>query len=188
METRKKVELAIAAVVIVAFVALLAWYLSRGSEPVIVDDGASQEQLDEPADRAAGADEVEPEDIPTNTAVSASTIGRTFVERFGSYSSESDYANVEDILSLATPSFQKTLNDIMEKARKNAGDAYYGISTLVITTKTVKESDTAVTLRMTTQREEAIDDPANATVRYQDIVVDLTKSGEDWLIAGFTWQ
>jgi hypothetical protein len=39
-----------------------------------------------------------------------------------------------------------------------------------------------------TQREEAFDSPENTSVRYQNITVQLEKVGNDWLVAGFTWE
>ena len=186
METRHKVELGIAILVLVGFVVLLALFMRDDAAPDVVtpDSGA----LEDTGERVPHPDGVDPADIPPPGVVSAMTIGRTFVERFGSYSSESDFANVDDILSLATGGFRVELEDIVANARKNDDAAYYGISTIVLSTTTVTEADVAVTLRMLTQREEAIDDPANATVRYQDILVDLVKIGDNWLVDGFTWQ
>lgn len=189
METRHKIELGVAILVILGFIALLVFLLRKEPDAVVVVDDGGQEQLDDAGDRPSKpVTKVDPEDIPTTTQVSATTIARTFVERFGSYSSETDFANVEDLLTLATDDFREELEDIVRKARKNSGSAYYGISTIVISTKVVTQSDVATTLRIVTQREEAIDDPANATVRYQEIVVDLVKDGDSWLIDGFTWQ
>lgn len=188
METRKQVEIIAAIIILVVFIAALVLFFKKSANYQTVVDDDAPGALDISNDRGTGVSKVDPEDIPKVTTVSASTIARTFVERFGSYSSESNFVNVEDILSLATDDFQDDLNDIIERARRNADDAYYGISTVIITTKVVNESASAVTLRLTTQREEAIDDPANASVRYQDIVVHLVKVGDDWLIDGFTWD
>ncbi|MCR4312235.1 MAG: hypothetical protein NUV56_03045 [Candidatus Uhrbacteria bacterium] len=188
METRKKIEIIAAAIVLVVFIVALVLFLRKPAEEIAVGEDEADIQLETSPDRAARADEVEPADIPKDSTVSANTIARTFVERFGSFSSESDYANIEDISSLATDAFQVELNDIIEQARRNADGAYYGISSIVITTKVVNETDTTMTLQMTAQREEAIDDPSNVNIRYQDIIVDLVKEGDDWLIDGFTWQ
>ena len=188
METRKKIEIIVAIIVLIVFIVALVMFVSKTTpdQQIVVDDASGQ--LDTSGDRGSQVSEVDPADIPSVSAVSASTIARTFVERFGSYSSEVDFMNVEDVLSLATEDFEDELTGIIERARRNADDAYYGISTVVITTKVVKQTDSTATLRMTTQREEAIDDPANTTVRYQDIVIELVKDGDDWLIDGFTWQ
>ncbi len=188
METRKKIELIIAVVVIVIFIVMLAVFLRQPVQDEVAIQDDTTDQLNEVPSRAARATEIETSDIPKTSTVSATTIARTFVERFGSYSSESNFANVEDIKSLATEDFQTDLEEIIDKARKQADGAYYGISTIVITTKSVDETDTAMTLRMTTQREEAIDDPSKPIVRYQEIVVDLVKVGDNWLVDGFTWE
>ena len=54
--------------------------------------------------------------------------------------------------------------------------------------KTVTSTDTTITLSMTTQREETIDQPGNTTIKYQSITVSLVKSGTTWLVDGYTWK
>ncbi len=134
--------------------------------------------------------EVNPADIPAPGVVSASTVARIFVERFGSYSSETDFANVDDVMKLATPTYQDELETLVAGYRRQFDEdaGYTGISTQVITIKTVSESDTEATFLVTTQREEAVGNPGNSTLRYQDAEVTVVKSGDDWLINALTWK
>lgn len=116
-----------------------------------------------------------------------STVSRIFVERFGSYSTDVDYANVTDVLPLVTDQLRDDLQEIAEEARKTADDGYYGVSTNVIKITTDAQTDTTMTLTVKTQREEAFGSPGNMSVRYQDIRVEFVKIGDDWFVDSFEW-
>ncbi|MDP2631143.1 MAG: hypothetical protein Q8P30_00030 [Candidatus Uhrbacteria bacterium] len=115
-------------------------------------------------------------------------IARSFVERLGSYSTESGYNNVTDIIPIATEKMQNELRLIAVEAQSAQEKSYYGVSTRVITIEVVEEGEDSVTLAMTTQREESIDSPANRLVRYQDIQLELIKTDEAWYVDSFEWD
>jgi hypothetical protein len=178
----RRTEMLIAGGVLVALaILLLALFFRKDEEasteietPVVRDDESVVPHVD-------------PEDIPAQHEVSAATVGRIFVERFGSFSSESDYENIDDVMTLATTSLQSRLEDLAETARGERNDEYYGVSTRIITVKTEVATETSARFLITTQREEAIADPGNTSVRYQDIRVELLKEGDSWLVDAFTW-
>ncbi len=182
MLSRRKIEV-IAAVVILILLLVLLFFILRKPKAEI-------DQNPEPEEIVNAMPEVDPQDIPEPGVVMASTVTRIFVERFGSYSSESDFANVDDVMKLATLTYQDELESLVAGYRRqfdeNAG--YTGISTIVIGIKMLTESDVAATFLVTTQREEAVGNPGNATLRYQDAEVSLVKSGDDWLINDLAWK
>lgn len=182
----RRTEIIIAVVVLILLGLVLGWILFRGKNTPEKTGGGRDIPVSE---NGTDVPSVPEEMIPQVATVSASTIVKTFVERFGSYSSESDFANVDDVISLATPTFKNELTRLAANARKSASkdDAYYGISTIVLSTSMKDETETSATMVALTQREEAVGSPGNTTVRYQSITVDLVKDGDDWLIDGFTW-
>lgn len=181
MLSRRKIEVIVAIVILIILVLLLIFFLRKPKEEVIQTPEPEQVTQELPA--------VRPEDIPTPGVVSASTVARIFIERFGSYSSESDFANVEDVMALATPTYQEELEATVDGYRRQADEnaGYTGVSTVVISVKTTSESEAATTFLITTQREEAVGTPGNTTLRYQDAEVSLVKSGDDWLINDLVW-
>lgn len=130
---------------------------------------------------------VETAEIPAQQTVSANTVARNFVERFGSFSSDTNYINIDDVMSLATDALQGRLQDLADEARENTSESYYGISTKAIIFTVEVETDTTMTMRVTTQRQESIDSPANTSVRNQDIRLDMVFDGDTWLVDAFTW-
>ncbi len=115
-------------------------------------------------------------------------VARAFVERFGSFSNQSGYGNIDDVLALSTEQLKPELRRIAEDARAEEDEAFYGVSTQVVGVATETAEGGRVTLRVGTQRVESIDSPANSSVKRQDILVDLVETERGWLVDGFTWQ
>lgn len=191
MERKTKIEVTLAILLIFLCIALVVWFRMPADDVQPVPSTATPSISTSP-DRATPSDPVTGTDAPAAPIIketSATTVARTFVERLGSYSSEADAANIEDILPMATVSFQNELNALVRETRRSTSDAYYGVSTVVITSpKTVSSTATQTVLSMTTQREETLDTPGNTTISYQSITITLVKSGTTWLVDGYSWS
>ena len=179
---QRKTEVAIAILILLVLITVLL-FLFRRSESVTTNTVPDTETETVTDDAVATT---EPETVAPVHAT-PTTVGRIFVERFGSYSTEVDYANVDDVIPLATKSLQERLQELAEEARETDSGAYYGVSTNVIKITTDEQTETAMTLTVKTQREEAFDSPANTSVRYQDIRLEFVKVGEDWFVDSFEW-
>ena len=192
MERKTNIEIGLAILMILLFLGFLIWWKWPAAQIQVTTPTSSgiTTSKDKPtSSTGSGTTTNATPATPVVKKTSPVTVARTFVERLGSYSSEAEAANIEDILPMATSSFQKTLESLVREARTSSDGSYYGISTLVITApKTVSSSDVQVVLSMTTQREETIDTPGNTTVKYQSITVTLVKSGTTWLVDGYTWK
>jgi hypothetical protein len=182
MLSRKKLEVIAAVAILILLLVLIFLFLRKPKTEVVVEEV--------PVEQIQVMPDIDPADIPAPGAVSAGTVTRIFVERFGSYSSESDFANVDDIMSLATPSYQTELDSLVAGYRRQFDEdaGYTGISTIVIGMKSLSESDTATTFLVTTQREESVGTPGDTTLRYQDVEVSLVKSGDEWLVNDLIWK
>jgi hypothetical protein len=181
----RKTEIILAVSVLVLLLLVLGFFLFQATQKDVPDGGDKTPAI---VDNTK-VPEVPASSIPKNTTVGAATVSKMFVERLGSYSSESGYTNIDDILSLATTGFQSSLKQIAADARRKSSpdDAYYGISTKVISQGVKEETETSAIMNLKTQRSESIGSPANTTVRYQDITVNLSRVGADWKVSGFTW-
>ena len=191
MERKTKIEIALAILLILVFLGFIVWW-KWPAATTTNDQRPTTESHITGSNSTSSTSTTTTTDTTTAPVVketSPTTVARTFIERLGSYSSEADAANIEDILPMATSSFQKQLQTLAKEARASSGGSYYGVSTLVITApKTVSSSVTQTVLSMTTQREETIDAPGNTTVKYQDITITLVKSGTTWLVDGYSWK
>ncbi len=179
--TRKKLEVLGAVLTILVLVLLLIWIFAWQPQPDV------EPQLDQTPDVIDQVDIVL-EEVSGPPIILPNTAARSFVERFGSFSTESDYANVEDVMVLATADLRDRLQVMAEDARREAGGAFYGVSTRVITMNVLDENETSASLAITTQREETFETPANTTVKYQDIQLEMVRVGDEWLISSFLWK
>lgn len=181
MENRHKIEVGVAILVILCLFVLL-YFLTRQKTPEpTIDDSVPI------ADDRPDVPPVDAEDIPAENVVSARTVVANFVERFGSYSTDADYANVEDVMSLATTDLQRRLQALAEEARQTVAESFYGVSTHALIFSMESEAELAMTWKVTTQREESIGSRENTSVRNQDIRVELVKQDGDWLVDDFAW-
>ncbi|MFH1711679.1 MAG: hypothetical protein ABH846_00375 [Patescibacteria group bacterium] len=187
---KKKLEIILAVVLILAVIIALIiifWQKPTGDEPVITDQPPVElpdtpGTIETPGGDTTYVSPSEPQEVAPETVI------RDFVVRFGSFSSESDYINIEDVMPMATASLQSRLDVLAEDARNDNNGLYYGVSTKVISMTEVSNSGTIAVFTATTQRIESIDAPGNTSVRYQDIEVTLVKNGLGWLVDDFTWQ
>lgn len=182
----RKAEIGIAiGVLALLIVVVLAFMLrSKPQQPAAITDQTSTSTTPSSTTPSMGT-------VPTAPPAPASvqTTTMIFVERFSSYSSESNFENVTDVLPLTTASLGTRLQTIArdQRAATGAGTAYYGISTKVISQKVEAETDATASIVVSTQRAESIGSPGNTTVRYQDITVKLVKQGDTWKVDDFTW-
>ncbi len=188
MERKTKIEIALAVAVLLLFVAFLLFWKQKAVTPSATT--TEKTTITTSSDKTTGTStDTTTQETPVVKETSAITVARTFVERLGSYSSEADAANIEDILPMATTAFQKKLETLAKQARTSGDGSYYGVSTLVVTApKTLSSSATQTVLSLTTQREETVGDPGSTTVKYQSITITLVKSGTTWLVDGYSWK
>lgn len=115
----------------------------------------------------------------------------SFVERFGSYSHESRFQNLQDLEVFMTQNMKIWVQDFISKNKDNTSSAK---AFKKITTKSlvVKELDMdpeigLASIVITTQRREF--DNATATMPYyQDIYVELKKINNEWKVDSATWK
>lgn len=171
-------------VLVLLIIVVLAIMLrqSPDSQPAANNQVPSQPAVNTPVD--ATDTPVVPVAPPVATPKTTTMI---FVERFSSYSSESDFANVTDVLSLVTPELAGRIQAAAKAQATGPDAAYYGISTKVITQKITEQTETLATVLVSTQRAESIGSPSNTTVRYQDITVTLIKNGNSWIVSDYSW-
>lgn len=180
MQWNKKTwEVIIAIAIVLGLIVLMLFLLLREkkAETEVPSDTVPVVEFPEEIDLSAGPVEYLP-----------NPVARSFVERFGSFSTESDYANVDDVMTLATSSLQARLQSIAEEARRDISSSYYGVSTRVIAMEVTTETENTASMKITTQRQESIDSPANTSTSYQEIDLQLVKNGDTWLVDDFQWQ
>ncbi len=193
--------------VILLLIVLLAYYIwSRLYAPVPVENVRDIRQ-EQPAGQTgtlptvsrtnnAGilADIVETQPVPTAapaTDTAATLFAASFAERFGSYSNQGNFENLDELKVLMTDSVQRWVDTYKQQLRARHGfNTYYGIETKGLSTTVTAEDAAAgtATVVVQTQRQEFVGVDAAPRLFYQNIRLELVKQGTDWKVNGVYWE
>lgn len=114
----------------------------------------------------------------------------TFVERFGSFSSESEYQNLEDLEIFMTDSMKQWAKQYRAQYARNTSlsSKVYRITTkaLVVKQSEILEQEGKATFLITTKREEK--EGSEKRTFYQNIEVKLVLIGTLWKIESAYWK
>lgn len=113
-----------------------------------------------------------------------------FVERFGSYSNQSDFENVEDLYAFMTRRFQRQMEEYVayERAKIVLGAPYEGVSTRVLSVSKISEGAGRMVFQARALR--ATEKSADGTRQedYQNIELTLQEEGGQWKVDSAKWQ
>ncbi len=125
---------------------------------------------------------------PTEASISAFV--RPFAERFGTYSNQSNFKNLKDLMPSMTERMRAWAQErvtVEEKAPFQS--VYKGTTTraLAVKIESLDEAGGLATVRVSTQRKESGegDDPRTYI---QDVVLRLVKQNGEWLVDSAEWQ
>ncbi|GEM_PF-1967614 len=164
-------------------------------EQVVVVDGSSPDKIDNKASVPAlvpttdntsnlKVNPVSSLDIQQNAA---KQIAKIFLERFNSFSSESQYQNVRDVQTLVSKSYWNQLSAKLPatKVGQNITTPFSSTVTKVYSAKIVEWSDQLATVDLQAK----IMEEKNGVIKNLDkqARVDLTSDGKNWLVDKFEW-
>ena len=133
----------------------------------------------------------EPE-INAEEEVDVLLVAEAFAERFGSYSNQSDYQNLDDLEIFMTESMNTWVESYKEDLKKQNPDIniYYAVETKAISNqvRVLDEEKGEAELLIKTQRQEFENDITNPAIFYQDILLKLVKADGQWKVQGAYWQ
>lgn len=115
----------------------------------------------------------------------------SFAERFGSYSNQSNYGNVEDLKILMTPKMQDWADSYVAdlKSQHKDNSTYYGITSIAISGEVKKFDDQAgvAEIMVSTQRREVVGS-GEPKVFSQNVLIAFEKINNEWKAGSATWQ
>lgn len=113
---------------------------------------------------------------------------RDFAERYGSYSTEGDFANLETLLPSMTDSFRTQTEALIEKNRAATTVSFLGVTTKVLSAKPqgAVSASAPVTVRVETQRTSKKE--GTSTVTYETLVLTMAHDTGVWKVSAAVWQ
>ncbi len=127
------------------------------------------------------------EDISqTNSELLIINLAKNFTERFGSWSTDNQGVNLEELLPLSTAKMKAHLNNIVLDYEV---EEFFALFTKSLATEIIfldeEEGDAKVLVK--TQRIKTLSD-LSTEVYYQDMELDIILSGDKWLVTEAQWQ
>ncbi len=120
-------------------------------------------------------------------------MARSFAERFGSFSNQSNFSNITDLKMVMSEDMQSWADAYIEKNRKTnlANDVYYGLTSKALSTEVEKFNDSKgeAVIRVETRRREAMGTTNNASKLFsQEILITFIKENKAWRVDSAYWQ
>ncbi|MBI3956570.1 MAG: hypothetical protein HY340_01120 [Candidatus Kerfeldbacteria bacterium] len=119
-------------------------------------------------------------------------LASAFAERYGSYSNQTDFSNLESLFVFMTPAFAKRSQEFVraERAKHRDTSIYYGITTraVSITTNVFDVGRSAASFAVVTLRKETIGTSGNIRSFQEKLVVDMRKTDGAWKIDAASWE
>lgn len=110
-------------------------------------------------------------------------LAKIFIERYGSYSTDSDFQNIRDVQFLATDSLWQTIS---AQIGRSAGDGFVGVTTAVLSSEVTQMNTNSAQVSMTVAQEE---NKNGVTNNYsKTVLVYMQKVSGSWLVDKFEWQ
>ncbi|MFH1252842.1 MAG: hypothetical protein V1664_00720 [Candidatus Uhrbacteria bacterium] len=116
------------------------------------------------------------------------SLAMTFAERYGSFSTDSDFANLKDVLDFMASGLRLETENYIVSAKPTAN--YYGVTTRVLSVEVATFDEAAGTAQVSvsTQREESVGSPQNSSIKYQNLLLAYVKEAGLWKVTSATWQ
>jgi hypothetical protein len=119
-------------------------------------------------------------------------IAKSFAERFGSFSNQSNFSNITDLEIFMSQKMKSWSDNYIKKNQKAnvADEVYYGLTTKAVSAKTESFDEGAGTAKIivSTRRREAMGTTNNASKLYnQDVAISFVKEAQVWKVDSAIW-
>ena len=184
MEQAQKKKLIWIIAIILVILVILWWVFRTSDQGGFNINGNNDNQPPEFIPPSVNLEYNQPE-VPTqtNTEFTIINLAKSYAARFGSWSTDNQGHNLEELLPLSSSQMQNYLATIVIENT----DQFSGITTKSLSAKITSSSDNSATVLVSTQRIETKADLSD-NVYYQDIEIEVVKSGDTWLVDGAYWQ
>ena len=188
MASKRFLIFIVAALVLIAAVAGGLWYILQSGREVGREDTTvvARSAVEKEAQRLrqlAQEGRAQGRVAPVAPQIAA----RMFLERYGSYSNQSNFENLEDLYPFMTARLRaaEEARVLKMRAALPAGAEYAGVSTKVVSVTLLRADSISAQVRAQTQRREQ---SANGQrTFYQAAELTLLKAGEAWKVDGVEW-
>lgn len=186
MDQAKKKKLIWLTIIVLVLVGvfLIFWILlNRGEQP----SGPGEEQKPVPQFKVPSAElqfnsSTPPQESDTEFAMLS--LAKSYVERYGSWSTDNQGHNLVELMPLSTTRMQTSLKSFVPDYNVTE---FSGLTTKSLSAEILSSDSNSGTVLIGTQRIKTSTKPLPEII-YQDVEVRLLMSGDKWLVDGVSWK
>lgn len=193
----KRVITVIIIVILVAFLAVAGYYgyqlylvkpspdaglnLTNGAQTFIANNNSNSNINKEP-------------EVPVtqDNKIAIQFLAKVFGQNFGTYSNQTNLTNFDEIYGFMGAAMKNWVQNThkAEIMSQHPRDVYYALETKVLFSKVteIDEAKGTASAMLNTQRQEFKENPDNVNVFSQDLLLNLVKVDDQWLVDSAYWQ
>lgn len=122
---------------------------------------------------------------PSAGEAEAMNLARNFAERYGSWSTDSNYQNLTDLFPSVTERLKQEFRQTIAQAPEHRD--FTGVDTRALNVEMTSFTNTRARAVVTTQRTER-NAQLEPVVRYENLELSMLKQGQFWLVDTAVWQ
>lgn len=192
LENRRKtiiISLTIAiAVLVILIIAMMLWPKKQanpndfGGSPV-VNVGSGEVTTDLPP---SSADRIAEEN---SYPLGLKQLAMSFAERYGSYSSDLKFKNLDDLMPFVTPAMASGMESLRsEQGQPEEEDMFQGFTTKALSFELGQVTADKATVIVNTQRLTYLGPGKDANISYRKLELDFVKMGSEWKVDAADWK
>jgi hypothetical protein len=192
MNKRNKIIIVLIAVIaiIILFLIFLWWFANRPKPSVMVN---INQGVEVPAGLPTASVNANGNILPVDQSDVEAEIrsaAMSFSERFGSYSSQNNFSNLDALSDLMTLKMKAWVESYKLSQPQASDEMYYGITTKAMSAQIVSYDDNLgrAGIVVVTQRQETIGSTLEPKIFYQNIKLDLIKGNGGWKVDVAQWD
>lgn len=186
--TRRSKILTILILLILAILLLIFFLINNRPQVTPTPEEPAIEIQPDPVAPVVERESILIEEEPPSASVSSlRSLAKTFTERYGSFSTEANFANIIDLYPVMTPAFRAQQEEVIASFEPTG--EFYAVTTRFISAEVEEAaSGDQATVTVSVQREESIGSAQNSELKYQNLVLEFVRSGENWLVDVAVWE
>ncbi len=177
------------AIIILVILGVVFWFINRTpADDVAVTNQSTTTNVEIVNSTVATNESTTPSNEPDVAApLEPVQLAQFFAERYGSYTSASNFANIQNLKPYMTQQMQRSADAFVASQGTSTAGSYTEIVTKVLSTDIQSLAEASGTIRVTTQRTKSGDAFAENDVYYEDLLMNLVKDGDIWKVASAAW-
>ncbi|MFA6918640.1 MAG: hypothetical protein WC244_00805 [Patescibacteria group bacterium] len=194
MDNRKRIIITLLVVAVIVLLAFIIWLIfgtKNVNQPINSQNNNNSQTVS-----TGNGSAVLPVSSPVRVAeekkypLGLKQLALSFSERYGSYSTDQKFKNLDDLKPFMSDKMQKTINDAiaMERASTSSVDTFQGITTRGLSADLISSEVSSAIIVVQAQRTISTGNGLEPVISYKNLKLSFIKVGNEWKVDDAIWQ